>query len=78
MGHLGCLGVAGLAEHGPQDDPAAGREPVPEAGLPGEQVEPQFPDLPAQVPGIRLAKGLGVLGRQGSLPGPKSLSLRIG
>ena len=45
-------------------DAAAWREPVGDAGLLGGQVEPQFPDFPAQVAGIGLAEILGLLGEQ--------------
>ena len=41
-----------------------GREPVDDAWLLGEEVEPQFADLPAQVPGVGLAEHLGLLGEQ--------------
>jgi hypothetical protein len=41
-----------------------GGEPVGDAGLLGQQMEPQFPDLAAQVTGIGLAEVHSVLGKQ--------------
>jgi hypothetical protein len=41
-GDFGGFGVEGLAEDGEQDDPAAGREPVGDAGLLGQQVKAQL------------------------------------
>jgi hypothetical protein len=41
-GDFGGFGVAGLAEDGEQDDPAARREPVGDAGLLGQQVKAQL------------------------------------
>src|SRR5260370_41632794 len=64
MGDLGFLGVAGLGEDCEEDDRAAGREPVGDAGLLGKQVEPQFADLASQVAGVGLAKTFYLLGEQ--------------
>jgi hypothetical protein len=54
-GHFRGLGVPGLAEYRQEDQPAAWGEPAGDAGLLGQQVEPQLPDLAAKVTGIRLA-----------------------
>jgi len=44
--------------------PAAGREPVGDPRLGGQQVEPELADFPAKVAGIGLAEGVGLLGEQ--------------
>ena len=54
----------GLAEYGQQDDPPAGCEPVGDPRLLGQQVEPQLADFAAEVAGVGLADGLGLLGEQ--------------
>src|SRR6266702_2788955 len=63
-GHFHGLGVAGLAEYREQDHPAARGEPVGDAGLLGQQVEPQLPDLAAKVTGVGLAEVRSVFGKQ--------------
>src|SRR5260370_709623 len=78
MGDLGFLGVAGLGEDCEEDDRAAGREAVGDAGLLGKQVEPQFADLASQVADVGLAKTFCLLGEQSERKSarPKSRSLR--
>jgi hypothetical protein len=44
-GDLAALRVSGLAEDGPQGDPAAWGQPVGDAGLLGQQVQAQLADL---------------------------------
>jgi hypothetical protein len=44
--------------------PPARCQPVGDPGLPAQQVEPQFPDLSAEVSGVGLAEVLSVLGEQ--------------
>jgi hypothetical protein len=47
-----------------QDDPAAGRKPVRDASLLGQQVEAKLTDLPAEVASVRFAEILSTLGKQ--------------
>ena len=64
MGHLRGFRAAGLAEHCQQDYPAPWGQPVGDTGLLAQQVETQFPYLPAEVPRVRLAEILGVLSQE--------------
>src|SRR5271169_5602134 len=63
-GDLGGFGGAGLAEDRQSYHPPARCQPVGDPGLLAQQVEQQFPDLPAEVSGVGLAEVLGVLGEQ--------------
>jgi len=47
-----------------QDKPTAWGEPVGNAGLLCQQMEPQLADLPAQVPGVGFTEIFGLLGEQ--------------